>query len=216
MCDEKRLTPVPSQRLDIWNAPARKNSQGLGRPRQSRDISAEQHLGVFKSTSGMHGRIHGKQKQWLKRVTGSALISVSWENAKEFSAIVRSFQRGWSLSLLIMWRAAAAVLGSLSDLLCFHTSVQSDQDVQRQCGASSFPHHVSALSFLWQRIMAASELMALLDRERELLQCKGGGGGNHYPKTCSIMWWILFCQAQCFGASVLEMIRACNRDVIIR
>lgn len=44
------------------------------------------------SKSGMHGRIHGKQKQWLKRVTGSALISVSCENAKEFSTIVRSLQ----------------------------------------------------------------------------------------------------------------------------
>lgn len=78
------------QHLSFGKAPkTRRYSELLSRPWQTLDIS--QTSRVF-SQSGMHGRIRGKQKQWLKGVTGSALISTSWENAKEFSTIVRSLQ----------------------------------------------------------------------------------------------------------------------------
>lgn len=131
------------------------------------------------------GAFMANKKQWLKRVTGSALISVSWENAKEFSTIVRS-----SLSLLIMCRAAAAiVLSCVSDLLCFHTSVQNDQNIaERQCGESSSQWCACPLIFLTKNNGRLITNGTRTERASSAQRGVKRGENNHYPKTCSIMW----------------------------
>ena len=120
------------------------------------------------SRSGMHGRIRGKQKQWLKRVTGSALISTSWENAREFSTIVRSLWEVISFPINYVRRAAAVVLSAVwatfSALVCLCRMIKTFQGDSVQDPA---PSDVPALSFLWQRTMATSEVMALTLREEK-------------------------------------------------
>lgn len=88
---------------------------------------------VFTSKSGMYGCIHGKQKQWLKRVTGSALISVSWENAKEFSTIVRSLWEVISLPInYVLCRSSHPLQREQPSLLSYICT-----EGTKQCGESS-------------------------------------------------------------------------------
>lgn len=107
----KCLTSVPSQHLDFemhQHEGIHRSSTGHDRP-----VTSPQHnISTFPQIRNAWA--HSLQtKRWLKRVTGSALISVSWVNAREFSTIVRSFQRG------------DLFLPGVRDLLCFHRVIKT-------------------------------------------------------------------------------------------
>lgn len=90
------------------------------------------------SKSGMNGRICGKQKQRLKTVTGSALISMSWENAREFSSIVRSLQEVISFPINYVPCRSSRPLQCERPSLLSYVCVQNDQNIsERQRGESS-------------------------------------------------------------------------------
>lgn len=100
------------------------------------------------SKSGMHGRICGKQKQRLKRVTGSALISMSWENAREFSTIVRSLREVISFPINYVPRRSSRLLQcerpSLLSYVCAGWSKHFRETVWRiQLPVMYLPSHFS-------------------------------------------------------------------------
>lgn len=149
----KCLTPVPSQHLDFWNAPTQRNLQILCRPRQTCDIFTAQHLEL---STNQECNL-AEKKQWLKRVTGSAVISLSWENARDFSSFVRSIQEVISFPINYLpcrkkrkkkkniispaWATVSAFFPELSKQAVWGIELYSD---------------VRALSFLRQRTMATS------------------------------------------------------------
>lgn len=116
-------------------------------------LQAETNLWLLHSTTSRVFYKSGMQpgrKQWLKRVTGSAVISLSWENAREFSSFVRSIQEVISFPInYVPCRKTHLLRREQPSLL----SVQNYQN--RQSGELSYSD-VRALSFLWQRTMATS------------------------------------------------------------
>lgn len=174
-------------------------------------LQAETNLWHLHSTTSQAfykpGMQPGRKKQWLKRVTGSAVISLSWENARDFSSFVRSIQEVISFPINYLPCRKKRKKKKISYLQHEQLSLLSFQNYQnRQCGEASYTvmcvpsHFFDKEQWLPHNSRVSSEV----------------GGNNDYPKTCSLMWQILFSQAKSFGASLLKIFRACNRDLIRR
>lgn len=81
----------------------------------------------------------GRKKQWLKRVTGSAVISLSWENARDFSSFVRSIQEVISFPINYLPCRKKRKKKKISYLQHEQLSLLSFQNYQnRQCGEASY------------------------------------------------------------------------------
>lgn len=91
-------------------------------------LQAETNLWHLHSTTSRAfykpGMQPGRKKQWLKRVTGSAVISLSWENARDFSSFVRSIQEVISFPINYLpcrkkRKKKKYHISSMSNCLCF-------------------------------------------------------------------------------------------------
>lgn len=115
----------------------------------------------------------------------------------------------WSLSLLITWCAAAVVLPSRSDLLCFHTSVPDHQNMQ----TGACPWRACPLIFLTESDGHLVTNGTLTERRGE----RARKGRNEQKKIIITQRHVLSCDKFSFLLSnpfLLNLSRACNRDVI--
>lgn len=175
---------VQSVRHHFWNAPTQRHlkiQQAMTNPWHFQSTSR-----VF-SKSGMHGCIQGKQKQWLERVTGSALISVSSENAEEFSTIVRSLQEVISFPInYVPCRSNRPLRREWPSLLSYVCAGWSKHTV-RQRGESSSQWCACPLIFLTENNGHLITNGTRTQRSFSSAKRSKEGESNHYPKTCSIM-----------------------------
>lgn len=106
-------------------------------------LQAETNLWHLHSTTSRAfykpGMQPGRKKQWLKRVTGSAVISLSWENARDFSSFVRSIQEVISFPINYLPCREKRKKKKISYLQHEQLSLLSFQNYQnRQCGEASY------------------------------------------------------------------------------
>lgn len=106
-------------------------------------LQAETNLWHLHSTTSRAfykpGMQPGRKKQWLKRVTGSAVISLSWENARDFSSFVRSIQEVISFPINYLPCRKKRKKKKISYLQHEQLSLLSFQNYQnRQCGEVSY------------------------------------------------------------------------------
>lgn len=106
-------------------------------------LQAETNLWHLHSTTSRAfykpGMQPGRKKQWLKRVTGSAVISLSWENARDFSSFVRSIQEVISFPINYLPCRKKRKKKKISYLQHEQLSLLSFQNYQnRQCGEASY------------------------------------------------------------------------------
>lgn len=106
-------------------------------------LQAETNLWHLHSTTSRAfykpGMQPGRKKQWLKRVTGSAVISLSWENARDFSSFVRSIQEVISFPINYLPCRKKRKKKKISYLQHEQLSLLSFQNYKnRQCGEASY------------------------------------------------------------------------------
>lgn len=106
-------------------------------------LQAETNLWHLHSTTSRAfykpGMQPGRKKQWLKRVTGSAVISLSWENARDFSSFVRSIQEVISFPINYLPCRKKRKKKKISYLQHEQLSLLSFQNYQnRQCEEASY------------------------------------------------------------------------------
>lgn len=125
-------------RLSIWTFETHQH-KGICRFSAGRDkpVTSSQHnISSFLQTRNATWQ---KKKQWLKRVTGSAVISLSWENARDFSSFVRSIQEVISFPINYLPCRKKRKKKKISYLQHEQLSLLSFQNYQnRQCGEASY------------------------------------------------------------------------------